>query len=258
MKTAIYYFTGTGNSLKIAKDLGKELNSQLIRISKQNLAINKDENDRVGFVFPVYYWGLPHMFKQFVENLEIRKDAYVFAVSNFGNNPGLSHLQLNEIVVSKGVKLSSAFGVSMPGNMWSMHYSHYTKKDINDRIAAQHEATVAIAAQIAIGVEIPVTDDIENQRKEEELYRNFAPNRADEHFWADDICNGCGICVQLCPSGNIDMIEDKPVWRHKCEFCLACMHWCPLEAIEYKNDSVEKERYRHPDIRMKELFQKRK
>ena len=132
MKTAIYYFTGSGNSLKIAKDLAKELHDpQLIRICEPNMKIRRDENARVGFVFPVYVRGLPHMFKKFVENLDIRKDAYVFAVANYGGSPALSFLHLQEIIRLKGAKLSSVFGVSMPGNMWFMYYPQYTKQDID-------------------------------------------------------------------------------------------------------------------------------
>ncbi len=29
------------------------------------------------------------------------------------------------------------------------------------------------------------------------------------------------------------MEERRPVWQHNCERCLACIHWCPCEAIEY-------------------------
>lgn len=258
MKTAIYYFTGTGNSLKIAKDLKKELNNaQLVRICSQNMGTAKDANERVGLVFPVYFRGLPHMFKKFVENLEIRKDAYVFAVANYGNYPALSFLQLNEIIVSKGAKLSSVFGVSMPGNMWSMYYQHYTKKDISERIDAQNKTTLEIVEHIRNGIEIPVADNIKNRQEEEERYRDFAPSRNDEDFWVDDKCNDCGICAQICPSCNIEMVDGKPIWLHRCEFCLACMHWCPKQAIEYKNESLKKDRYHHPNIKLKELYQKK-
>ena len=49
MNTAVYYFTGTGNSLKIAKDLAKELHdTQLIRICAPNMKIRTDEHERDG------------------------------------------------------------------------------------------------------------------------------------------------------------------------------------------------------------------
>jgi ferredoxin len=38
-----------------------------------------------------------------------------------------------------------------------------------------------------------------------------------------DNCNGCGICKTVCPVGNIEMQNNKPVYNHKCEQCTACI-----------------------------------
>ena len=256
MSTTIYYFTGTGNSLKIAKDLKRELgNTEIIQICKEHIGTSKDENDKVGFVFPVYARGLPHMVRAFVENLKISKRAYIFAVANYANYPALSLSQFNEIIVAKGLKLSAAFGISMPGNMWFMYYPH-PKKDFIDRINAQQETTADIARQIKNKTKTAIFDVVENRVTEEERYRNFAPSERDEGFWVDSKCNGCGICSNICPADNILIVDNRPIWQHHCEFCLACIHWCPQKAIEYEKDSVGKERYHHPDIKVKELFKK--
>ena len=73
MNTTIYYFSGTGNSLKIAKDLSSFIdNSQIIRIAYNTLHITSDEKSgRIGFVFPVYFRGLPRMMEKFIKNLKI-------------------------------------------------------------------------------------------------------------------------------------------------------------------------------------------
>ncbi len=178
-----------------------------------------DKNGRVGFVFPVYARGLPHLFKTFVDNLEIKKGAYLFAVANFGNYPALSFLQIKELIEAKGARLSSVFGVPMPGNMWSMYYPRYTRQDIVDRITAQYETTADIAIQIKKSVEIPISEMTEKLREEEERYRDFIPNHRDEGFWTDSTCNGCGICGRVCPAGNIEIIDSRPDWKHRCEFC---------------------------------------
>ncbi len=36
---------------------------------------------RVGFVFPVYVMGLPRMVNEFLQNLDLRKVEYVFAIA---------------------------------------------------------------------------------------------------------------------------------------------------------------------------------
>jgi hypothetical protein len=49
------------------------------------------------------------------------------------------------------------------------------------------------------------------------------------------------------------MADGRPVWRHHCEYCLACFHWCPREAIE---SSVLKSelKYHHPEVRAADMF----
>ena len=80
METAIYYFTGTGNSLKVAKDLCQKLTScELIPIAKylgmENLV---STSDKIGFLFPLYYSGLPKIVFDFMKELDVSKSQYFF------------------------------------------------------------------------------------------------------------------------------------------------------------------------------------
>ena len=69
----IYYFSGTGNTLfaarKFAEALGND--TKLISISSLNRAEKLDpwDADTVGFFFPVYCFGLPHIYAQFLERV---------------------------------------------------------------------------------------------------------------------------------------------------------------------------------------------
>lgn len=255
MRTSIYYFTGTGNSLKIARDLKEELeNTKIIRICKNNMGIKSDlKSHKIGFVFPVYFRGLPHMVKKFVGDLEINKNTYFFAVANYGSSAALSFEQLDNILMDKGAKLSAVFGVPMPGNMWFMYYPHL-KQDFIDRTNAQKEKTINIAKEISNEAVIKM-DDIKDRDSEKEMYKKFQPDNIDKDFWTSSKCDGCGICARICPANNIKIIDGKPVWQHQCEECLACIHWCPKQSIEYKNDSINKQRYNHPDIKVQDLYQ---
>ena len=59
-----------------------------------------------------------------------------------------------------------------------------------------------------------------------------------------DICIGCGKCEKLCPLNNIKIVDKKPVWGNECSHCMACIGYCPVEAIEYGTVSQQKEPYR--------------
>jgi len=51
-------------------------------------------------------------------------------------------------------------------------------------------------------------------------------------------CNGCEICLEICPSNAIEMIEGKAkVAPLLCIECGACVPECPEDAIDYKNFS---------------------
>ncbi len=55
------------------------------------------------------------------------------------------------------------------------------------------------------------------------LYRNHAfKNR----------CDGCGICVGLCPAGRLKLVDKRPVATGTCTLCLGCINHCPTGAMQ--------------------------
>jgi flavodoxin len=116
-KAAVYYFSGTGNSLVLAKLVAQRLDGDLIPIVS---VIDREKiepaADVVGIVFPVYYADLPNIVRRFAEKLETTEGKYIFAISNYGGGAGDSLKTLDRILRSRGKALSAGFGVHMPQN----------------------------------------------------------------------------------------------------------------------------------------------
>ena len=56
----IFYFSGTGNSKYAAEFLADQLNERCYNICKQGIDPAVYEGGKsIGFVFPVYAWGVP-------------------------------------------------------------------------------------------------------------------------------------------------------------------------------------------------------
>ena len=70
-------------------------------------------------------------------------------------------------------------------------------------------------------------------------------------FRVKDACIGCGQCVKNCPMNNITLRDGKPVWGKDCTHCMACICYCPTEAIEYGKKSVGKPRYHFEQLKIK-------
>jgi len=74
---------GGGGSL--AGSTGREANAArdttLVPVPKALKEMTPATGDTIGFVFPVYIFGMPKIMVNFVEQLAIPKDAYVFAVA---------------------------------------------------------------------------------------------------------------------------------------------------------------------------------
>ncbi len=257
MNTVIYYFTGSGNSLKVARDLAEKMShTKLVRITSKNMILaENNQYDHVGIVFPVYYYGLPVLVRRFVQKLKLDPEAYVYTAATCGGSVGAALKQMKALVENKGATLSAAFSVVMPDNYQVMYSPPPREKQ--QRLFVQEEKQADEMAVVIASGEKNVWDEkgtVAAKLMGNILSRTFQPEEKDKHFWADEKCNGCGICARVCPNENIMMVNQKPQWLHKCEHCLACMHWCPQQALQYKKGTVKRERYHHPDVQVTDLM----
>jgi ferredoxin len=255
MKTIIYYYTGTGNSLWTARLLATELGNTEIYPMTKVMDGKTTKADAVGIVFPVHMWGIPSPVIQFLKTIEKESERYYFAFAVNAGQVSSTLIQLRNLMSSYGLSLSAGFDIALPSNYipWGGPGSAAgIKKRINDAGGKIRQAAGYIARKESGLIEKgPLWQRIIFTALYKITY-NMIP-KMDRNFRSDDKCNGCGICGNVCPAGNIVIIEKKPVWQHRCEQCLACIQWCPQEAIQYGKKTPAYERYHHPDIKLKDM-----
>lgn len=256
MGSIIYYFSATGNSLTIARKIAEKLGDctvQSMALEPPDEPVGGPETS-IGFVFPVYYIGLPRIVKSFIQKLNIKKGTYCFGFINYGGNKAGTLGMLEDILKEKGVDLSYASGVKMPGNYIVM-YSAADPDAAQNLIKDATEKATEAADEIARRRLLPakrngkLLSKIANQSY---LYKGIA--QWDEKFKANDKCNGCGLCARVCPVSNIKLEDRHPLWQHHCERCLACIQWCPQEAIEYGKKTIGRRRYHNPTIDVEDII----
>ncbi len=260
MKLKLYYFTGTGNSLAIARSINREFtNAELIFMPKlmdaeQEIAI---AGDIIGFVFPVYFARPPAFIGEFIQKARFEDISYIFAVGNGGGLFGRTLHLFNGFLQQKGVSLDAGFLIGMPGNHPKVASMQRKSHEVLYRAAAAK--TKAIVQQVkakqpgklesnwaSLGHIIALTAF----RKP---YQLSLAKKLDSAYWVNDNCMQCGICECICPMQNITDSETKPRWHNNCINCSACYHHCKSKAI-----CLDKEdpsfRYNHPEVSAEELI----
>lgn len=258
MKTIIYYFTGTGNSLAAAKSICTHLgNCDLVSIASVAGTSGKIRSgtDRVGIVCPVYDFGLPSIVAEFVRRLDLSHTGYCFAVLTMGGM-GVSALhQLDGLVLEHSNRhLDAAFVVRMVGNFVPLYDPAQGAK--REKLLADADRRFSeIASSIDKGLIVRPGIALLSALLKRFTYEGFIRqlHDADKNFIADEKCTACGTCAAVCPVKNIDMVDKKPVWKHHCELCCACIHFCPVEAIQYGTKTAKRGRYRHPALELADM-----
>ena len=263
----ILYFSATGNSLAIARQLAERLNERLMLLTeavKQDLTGEK----HIGLVFPTYDFNLPPAMPEMVALLKISPQSYVFTVVTCGSMAGNCVWVLRRLLRKKGIELAYSHKVSMPDNS-ALAFGRNPNKQLGkyERVPARMEQIIR-----------------ELQNESHTLHYSWfgllswllgrpAMERGMIHYLGPkvnaDKCTGCGTCVRVCPMENIQLVESikakdrssdsknvqVAVTGDRCTVCLACVHACAQQAISTNGKETLKERqYRHQQIKLKDLL----
>lgn len=258
----LFYFSGTGNSLKAALTIARKLEEdqtsevRIVCMGPDEPFVFDKPYESVGFVFPCYFGGVPSRVLEYLQMLDIvgQEDAYLYAVVTYGALMGSQTIgQFNNALSKKGLSLAYGSAVKAFSNYVVMYKMSTELTEKTLLLKAELEPVVAdILAQR--------TTEIKQPGLSSKLYRKVSARsdvtEQDSAFVVSDTCTHCAQCMRVCPVNNITMEGDPqhPVWRHRCTQCLACLQLCPAEAIDFGAKTKGRGRYKHPEITVKMLI----
>ena len=253
----IFYFSGTGNSYyaanKIAQSQGEKLVSIAHEMDKKpsERMYKVDQNELIGFVYPIYAWGAPQIVLDFIRSIQFTDNKrYIFSLNTCGSEEGFATRVLQKALLKKGMVLSSAFSISMPSNyiigedvesaskqQEKLIIAEQRLEEINKVLTSKKEGVFELLHGSKPGLKTSLINP---------LFNKFA--RRTKSFYATDECIHCGLCEKICPVHTITL-QAKPVWSKACTQCLGCINSCPVHAIQLGNATKNRGRYVHPNYK---------
>lgn len=118
----IFYFSGTGNSRYAAEKVGGAINEQAIDMARSRLdekfTFEVKDQEKIGFVFPVYYYGPPTIVEEFMSKLKIygNEHPYVYVIMTCGSNSGGADKYVDKILLDHGLETEAFYTIPMVDN----------------------------------------------------------------------------------------------------------------------------------------------
>lgn len=247
----IFYFSATGNSLHVAKQLandGEQLISIPEAIDNGIFEYDIEDGDNIGIVSPTYNWTIPSVVEEFLEKLKLnyKQKPYTYYVGTFGTTTGAASTMANKYMKVKNCDFDAMFDVKMP-DTWTPIYDLSNKEHVQVINQQADEQIMKLKEQIAnkdIGKHMHIIMPYVAGVIGKKIYDN--KTRKTNNLSVVNTCIGCGLCAKKCPVHAIEMKDKHPVWvKDKCTMCLGCLHRCPKFAIQYGKNTKAHGQYHH-------------
>lgn len=245
----VLYFSATGNTEFIAKEIAKGLDDECVNLLER---IRNNDNSELHsdkpFIIcaPVYVCEMPRFMAKYLKKQTFTGSKDVYFIFTSGGYCGISGVLAKSMMKKKKMNYKGHAEFKMPRNyIINDSYPLLSAEECEERILDSYAKVANTVQTIQNGEKLksryvflfesiitipfnPVWSKLKYQTKD---------------FYTTDKCVGCNKCVNLCPLNNIEVTEKAAKWGTECSHCMACIANCPVEAIEYGTISQDKERY---------------
>lgn len=236
---AIFYFSGTGNTSYIAHHLQTSLENYQTICSSITKSVDFESiiktNDFIFFCYPVYGSTAPTIMEDFVykyKDLLVNKEVGV--VITQGGFSGDGAYYLARILKKLGAKVVCAEHFVMPDSISDNKKKPITKYDIAKYLNKANIRLDEFVYSFNRGKYIKRGSTVFSRMLggiQRIPWKAYYPKLVAMHKVNENLCNGCGLCETLCPTGNLIVKEGKVNKGDKCTLCYRCVNNCPQKAI---------------------------
>jgi len=270
--TILFHFSGTGNSLAVARLLADRLeDARIVSMLRSDAPSAIDASTRtVGLIYPIHMNQVPRVVASFLDRLKLPDGVYVFAVPTHGGLPGHGPTHLRLVCERRGVPLNACFPIEMVNNTPKGVAPKLLMRLDWERDLATGKLEVALrGADVSTEALVPRI-----MNRESTNFRGLISGRKRLGYWMmrlvwwmgslsrpkltfeldNGACSGCGLCAHVCTTGRIRMEGSLPSWvGEDCNYCYACFNFCPAQAIGVKHYVKKLGRYHHPRVTAEDI-----
>ena len=252
MRFRILYFSGTGNTKRIAQNLQTELTCRgwtgsvisIEEVLDDRLLI--DDIDIIGIAFPVYKLTYPTIFDKVLPLLKAAEESWnqpvpAFVLSTYCRFEGSALERMTAELETRGCQVIAQRAFKSPSNGIAslqsndsfeyqsvMYFEHGIGRAVSDfaetitEIDFPFERTRPPSFRYSDQLKLKIVERIERAR-----YPEISID--------SDLCTRCGMCAANCPEHNLIVETDhiRIVDRYECLHCLRCLHICRRHAISF-------------------------
>lgn len=239
MKILIIYFSGTGNTEKVAKQYKAAFEQQSAQVDLVSLPLGEEKidfngYDLIGFGYPIHAFNPPSNVLRFAKSIkkcQEKKRAFIFKTSGEPvRMSDVSSLKLIRLLKKRNIRVFNEYQYVMPYNIIFRH---------TDEMAYRMWSTAQQVIPIDCKEILSGTP-----RKAKKMFlggflawvlriEHWGGRLIGRHYRVTDACIECRKCEKNCPTQNIRISDSgKFKFGKECLICMRCSFFCPTNAIQ--------------------------
>ncbi len=228
------YFSGTGNTQYIAQQFSMKMGAKCFSI-EEKMDFNSvfEEEESITVCYPIYGSLVPRIMREFIEEhkevLVYKKWIILCTQMMFSGDGAKAFTRLLNID-DQDVLYAEHF--NMPNNICNFFLFPIRDSEKKRKVKVANSKLDKVCQNIKCGIIKKrgwgkfsgILGKMQNRDfpKIEQKKKNS--------FACDEDCNRCGLCVRVCPVGNLSMTNQGIAQADNCILCYRCVNRCPQKA----------------------------